>query len=169
MEAEEKSWQWSRKKLGKNKRKMPTECRILRATPCEIEKSCEKRPARAGRRGRNSGQAARLKCSEFMEYTALFSSSFFSTESKLNKIQRRRWRQWRRRPMQSWPPQPAARKLARSEVPARRFVCRAVLHTVCKWQWAWRRDGGGECSECLGISLLNRQMLLQVKRNQIDK
>lgn len=153
MEAEEKIWQWSRKKLGKNKRKMPTECRILRATPCEIEKSCEKRPAGAWRRGRNSGQAARLKCSEFMEYTALFFFFlFFSFLRKANWIKyngdgdgdgdgdrckvdhhSRRQGSWRG---------------VKFQLDA--LSGRAVLHTVCKWQWAWRR-GGAEKENSLNI------------------
>lgn len=67
-----KSWQWSRKKVGKNKRKMRTECRILRATPCEIEKRGKERAAKA----EVQAKGVRLKCSEFMEYT-LFAFFFF--------------------------------------------------------------------------------------------
>lgn len=101
----------------------------------------------------------------------LLSLFFISAESKLNKIQWRRWRRRRWRPMQSWPPQPTARKLARSEVPARRFVWpRSLAHSLQVTMGVTTGRGReGELSEYLGISLLNRQMLRQVKRNQIDK
>lgn len=145
---------------------MRTECRILRATPCEIEKRCKKRAARA----EVEAKGVRLKCSEFMEYTLFAFFFFLSAESKLNKIQ---WRRWRR-PMQSWPPQPEAQGNGRGVKFFSSTLClpRSLAHSLqVTMGVAGRRERRerGMFSECHGISLLNRQMLLQVDRNQVDK